>query len=60
VILLLPDRESPILNRELLYTAVTRARQFFELWGAYEIFAQGVQKRAERGTGLAMKLRRQT
>ncbi len=26
VLLILPDRESPVLSRELLYTGITRAR----------------------------------
>jgi exodeoxyribonuclease V alpha subunit len=32
VILILPDRDYPVLTRELLYTGVTRAKQKFSIW----------------------------
>jgi exodeoxyribonuclease V alpha subunit len=34
VLLVLPDRDSPVLTRELLYTGITRARRSVELWYA--------------------------
>ncbi|NOX25633.1 MAG: exodeoxyribonuclease V subunit alpha [Deltaproteobacteria bacterium] len=57
VLLMLPVRQSPILSRELLYTAVTRAREHFELWGDKEIFKQGIDNRVGRSTGLDTRLR---
>jgi len=56
VLLLLPARTTPVLSRELLYTAVTRAKDYFELWGDDEVFKQGVGKRVGRCTGLAGRL----
>jgi len=32
VLLILPDRDSPVLTRELIYTALTRARRRITLW----------------------------
>ena len=32
VLLILPDQASPVLTREMLYTAVTRARKRVEIW----------------------------
>ena len=52
VLLLLPDQPSPVLSRESLYTAVTRARSRFELWGAEEVFRTGVSRRTSRSSGL--------
>lgn len=57
VMLMLPGRQSPVLSRELLYTAVTRAKRHFELWGDDDIFRLGIEKRFERSTGLAKRLR---
>ncbi len=57
VILMLPGRQSPVLSRELLYTAVTRSKRHFELWGDDDIFRVGIEKRFERSTGLAKRLR---
>jgi exodeoxyribonuclease V alpha subunit len=37
VLIILPDRESPVLTRELLYTAISRARNRAEIWGTEKI-----------------------
>jgi len=50
--LLLPKRDTPILTRELLYTAITRARSSFHLYGNLELFTKGVQRETVRYTGL--------
>ncbi len=52
VVLVLPDRDSPLLTRELLYTAVTRARRRLEIWGTPEILAAALGRRTERSGGL--------
>ena len=57
VILILPDRPSPVLTRELLYTAVTRARRHMTIWGREEVFSAAVGKRIERESGLHDALR---
>ena len=52
VLLVLPDRLSPVLTRELLYTAVTRARASVEIWGPEATVAAAVAARVERTSGL--------
>ncbi len=52
VVLVLPDHASPILTRELLYTAVTRARAAVEIWGTADIFSSAVSATIERMSGL--------
>ena len=52
VLLILPDRDAPILTRELLYTGLTRARQRVEIWGRREVFQNGVEKQIIRQSGL--------
>ncbi len=52
VLLVLPDRESPILTRELLYTGITRARKNVELWSDAEIFTAAVRRKISRQSGL--------
>jgi exodeoxyribonuclease V alpha subunit len=32
VLLVLPDRDAPVLSRELIYTGITRARHSLGLW----------------------------
>lgn len=52
VLLILPDRDSPVLTRELIYTAVTRARERVEIWGHEGVFQGAVSRRIERMSGL--------
>lgn len=52
VLLLLPDRESPVLTRELIYTSITRAKEGVEIWGAEDIFRTAVSRCIERTSGL--------
>ena len=49
---LLPDPESPILTRELLYTAVTRARRRLLLAGTEEAVRVAVTRPVARSSGL--------
>lgn len=56
VLLILPDQLSDVLSRELLYTAVTRARKRVEIWGAEVVFCQAVERNIERRSGLADRL----
>jgi exodeoxyribonuclease V alpha subunit len=50
--LFLPDRESPVLTRELLYTGITRARKSVNIWGNEDVFRVAVSRRNERSSGL--------
>jgi exodeoxyribonuclease V alpha subunit len=56
VLLILPDRDSPLLTRELLYTAITRGREKVEIWGRKSIFVSGVKRQIKRTSGLAKAL----
>lgn len=52
VAVLLPQALSPILTRELLYTAVTRARRRVVLYGDATVVAAAVARRVDRASGL--------
>jgi exodeoxyribonuclease V alpha subunit len=52
ILLVLPDRESPVLSRELLYTGITRARKSVELWFEEEVFRAALSRRLSRTSGL--------
>jgi exodeoxyribonuclease V alpha subunit len=56
VAVVLPDEPSPVLTRELLYTAVSRARKAVTLFGAPEILRQAVARRVVRDSGLRQRL----
>jgi exodeoxyribonuclease V alpha subunit len=52
VLLALPDEDSPVLSRELVYTALTRARRRFTLVARRDVLAAAIQRRMERASGL--------
>lgn len=56
VLLLLPEEESRVLSRELLYTGITRARRRLILCAARKTLAATVRSRTKRHSGLAEKL----
>jgi exodeoxyribonuclease V alpha subunit len=51
-----PPPDSPLLTRELLYTAVTRARRHVLLIGSEEAIRGAVQRPANRASGLRHRL----
>ena len=53
VAVVLPDARSPLLTRELLYTAVTRARRRVVLYGTESALRAALARRVERASGLA-------
>lgn len=57
VLLILPAADSPVLTRELLYTAVTRARRHCTVWSDPVVFARAAARPTLRASGLTAKLR---
>ncbi|MFW6235230.1 MAG: ATP-binding domain-containing protein, partial [Desulfovibrionales bacterium] len=56
VLLILPDQDFPVLTRELVYTAITRAKSRLTLVGTTEVLQAAVSKRTLRSSGLADRL----
>lgn len=52
VTVLLPEADSRLLTRELLYTAITRAQESVTLVGSSESIRAAVTRRTQRATGL--------
>lgn len=57
--LLLPLKDHRLLTRELLYTAITRAKKRFYLHGSLELFETGIKRKTVRYTGVGIDLRSQ-
>lgn len=57
VLFILPDEPGPVLTRELIYTAITRAERRVELWGRAEVLADALRRKTVRLSGLADRLR---
>ncbi len=56
VMLVLPPGDTPLLTREIVYTAITRARRSAIVVGRSELLATAIQRRGERDTGLGALL----
>lgn len=52
VTVVLPPAQSPLLTRELLYTAVTRAREHVRIIGTWDSLAAAVRRPVVRASGL--------
>jgi len=52
VVVILPDRDTPLLTRELIYTAVTRARKSIAIHADPELLKLAVTRRIRRSSGL--------
>jgi exodeoxyribonuclease V alpha subunit len=55
VTVVLPPAESPLLTRELFYTAVTRAKEHVRIIGTREALAAAVGRRIVRASGLGRR-----
>ncbi|MCD6185755.1 MAG: exodeoxyribonuclease V subunit alpha [Deltaproteobacteria bacterium] len=52
VIMILPEKDNPILTRELIYTGITRARENLTIWGREAVLKAAISRRIERASGL--------
>ncbi len=52
VLMILPDKDTPILSKELIYTGITRARTELEIWSREDIFIAAAARRIQRMSGL--------
>jgi exodeoxyribonuclease V alpha subunit len=52
LLFILPDQDSPVLTRELIYTGITRARERVEVWSHEKVFREAVSRRTTRVSGL--------
>ncbi len=55
VLIVLPDMINPVLTKELLYTAITRARKTVKLVADKAVFIATIQQKVARVTGLVNK-----
>jgi exodeoxyribonuclease V alpha subunit len=59
-LIVLPEADSPILTRELLYTAITRAQNHVQLWWTETALATALRRRVIRWSGLRARLAQST
>jgi exodeoxyribonuclease V alpha subunit len=54
VLLVLPEKESPLLTRQIIYTGITRAKNQVAILGSREILDKAIEHREERTGGVRM------
>lgn len=59
VLVVLPAADTPLLTRELLYTAVTRAKKRVYIQGSAETILIAAHKEVERASGIVERVRQQ-
>lgn len=52
ILFILPDRDYPVLTRELFYTGITRAIQKVSIWGSEDIIKSTLSRKIKRTSGL--------
>ena len=57
ILISLPGKDTPVLSRELVYTAITRAKKSVELWSPESLLKTALQREVIRHSGLADRLR---
>ena len=55
VLIVLPDNINPVLTKELLYTAITRAKKTVKLVADKAVFTASIEQKVARVTGLVNK-----
>lgn len=56
ITVLLPEVDSPLLSRELFYTAITRAEERVRVIGSEQVVRAAVARRVQRASGLRRRL----
>ena len=58
ILILLPDdKDNPLLTRELLYTAITRAKEEVIVQGSLEVILETIKKKVKRASGITNRLK---
>ena len=56
VLIILPEKDSPLLTKELIYTGITRAKSHCSIWGNKDTLLNAVSRKTIRKSGLKKKL----
>ncbi len=52
ILFITPDRDAQVMTRELIYTAITRAKERIQVWGKEDVFLTAIRRRIRRSSGL--------
>lgn len=52
VLLVMSDRDIPLITRELIYRGITRARKDVDIWAGKDLLKRAILRRISRQSGL--------
>lgn len=58
MVVLTDDKEHPLLNRQIVYTGITRAKKRAVIMGTKEALGTALERKLNRDTGIAMGIPR--
>ena len=50
------DKEHPLLNRQIVYTGITRAKKWAVIMGTKEALGTALERKLNRDTGIALRI----
>ena len=50
------DKEHPLLNRQIVYTGITRAKKRAVIMGTKEALGTALERKLDRDTGIALRI----
>ena len=50
------DKEHPLLNRQIVYTGITRAKKRAVIMGTKEALGTALERKLNRDTGIALRI----
>lgn len=50
------DKEHPLLNRQIVYTGITRAKKRAVIMGTNEALGTALERKLNRDTGIALRI----
>lgn len=56
VLMILPERDSHLLTKEIVYTGITRAKKICDIWANEAILLESIQRKSQRTSGLKYQL----
>ncbi len=57
VLILLPEAGNRLLTKELLYTGVTRTKEYVDIWCSEQAFKEAIMNKTSRSSGLSERLK---
>jgi exodeoxyribonuclease V alpha subunit len=59
VLMLIPESDNPVINKNLLYTGITRAKKHCKIWGSENAIRAAILRMPQKASGLGERLQQE-